>query len=354
MADESQEKTEEPTGRRQNKARSEGMVVKSEEVNNAFFLTMAIMLFVMMGSLLFTKFRLYIADSLGDLNYDLTDSTVVSLYKTHTWRFLSMVLPFGIMAMVSAVISSIVQHGWLFSTKLLKLNWKLLDFGALTKNIVSIDALQKLLKSLVKIVVLFFITYMTMKKDILGFMNLVDVPVEETFRFIARMTMKLLTNLLYIYLVIALADFAYAQYKHKKDLKMSKSEVKDEYRQMEGDPQVRSKIRSLMLEESRKRMMAEVPNADVVITNPVHLAVALRYDPDANNAPLVIAKGKRLIAQRIKEIARENDIPIVENPPLARAIYKSVEIGREIGSDLFNAVAEILAYVYQLKNRKTA
>jgi flagellar biosynthetic protein FlhB len=353
MAEEPQEKTEEPTGRRQNKARSEGMVVSSEEVNNAIFLMVIILLFAILGHFLFVRMRLLISDSLSNLHYDLNSGNVVLLYQKYMWTFLLLVLPFGLAAIFSAVISSIIQHGWLFSTKLLKLNWKLLDLNAVTKNILSMDAMQKLLKSVLKILVLFLVTYLTMKKDIKGFMNLIDVPVAETFRYIARMTMKLITNLLYIYFFIAIADFAYSKYKHKKDLKMSKSEVKDEYKQMEGDPQIRSKIRSLMLAESRKRMMGEVPKADVVITNPIHLAIALKYDATASSAPIVVAKGKRLIAEQIKEIAREHDIPIVENPPLARAIYKTVDIGKEIGLDLYNAVAEILAYVYQLKNRKT-
>jgi flagellar biosynthetic protein FlhB len=353
MAEEAQEKTEEPTGRRKNKARSEGSVARSEEVSNAFFLIATIMLFVTMGGFIMSRFRLFTAEALGNLNFDLNPSSVVTLYQSYLRRFMTLFMPFAIVALIATFMSSLLQYGWLFSTKLLKLKWdSLLNFGALSKHLFSVDALQNLAKSIIKLVVLFLVTYMTMKKDVLGFLSLVDFSVGEIFAYVARLTLKLLSNILYVYFFIALADYAYTRYKHNKDLKMSKSEVKDEYRQLEGDPQVRNKIRSMMFEESRKRMMAEVPKADVVITNPVHLAVALRYDAEVSPAPIVVAKGKRLIAEKIKEIARENDIPIVENPPLARLIYKTVEIGREIGMDLYSAVAEILAQVYQLKNRK--
>ncbi|MEA1972933.1 MAG: EscU/YscU/HrcU family type III secretion system export apparatus switch protein, partial [Candidatus Cloacimonadota bacterium] len=212
--------------------------------------------------------------------------------------------------------------------------------------------LKSLVKSIIKLVVLFSITYYIMKDEIDNIMNFVDLTIEQIFHEIARLVRKMLINVIYVYVAIAAIDYAVTRFLHFKKLKMTKHEVKDERKQMEGDPKIKQKIRRIMMEEAQKRMMKEVPESDVVITNPIHLAVAIKYNQQSVEAPIVVAKGKRLIAEKIKELARKNDIPIVENKMLARMLYKKSEIGEEIDVELYEAVAEVLAQIYKVKNKK--
>lgn len=353
MADQGQEKTEEPTGRRKTKARQEGQVPHSSEVDNALFLLMSVFVLRIGGTFMMNRLKLITSFGLENLNYDVTMLNVQALYIEYFKLFFITFLPFGIMSLFVAFLSAYIQFGWFFEPSLLKLHWnKLFNFGSGWKQLFSMSAIKNLWKSVVKIIMLLIISYLTFRNEILAFMSLVDRPITDAIGMCATLIIRLLMNILYVYIILAIGDYLLTKMDLNKNLKMTKSEVKDEHRQMEGDPQIKSRLRSLMFEESRKRMMANVPQADVVITNPVHIAVALKYDSEASAAPVVVAKGKRLIAEKIKEIARENDIPIVEDPPLARLIYQSTDLGQEIGMDLYGAVAEILAYVYNMKNRQ--
>lgn len=178
-----------------------------------------------------------------------------------------------------------------------------------------------------------------------------DYSVEELLSFMAGTTFGFIWKISVVFAIIAGADFAYQKYKHKENLKMTKQEVKEEFKQMEGDPQIKGKIRSKQLMMARSRMMREIPKADVVITNPTHFAVALKYEATKKNAPKVIAKGVDAVAQRIKKVAQEHNIPLYEDKALARALFKTCEIGDEIPSNLYRAVAQVLAYIYKLKNK---
>lgn len=351
MADEGQERTEDPTARRKSKARQEGNVPQSQEVNNALFLLFMIFLLRVGGGYFLRQFLYLTRDGVSNLGHELTFIEIQQLIIDMSWRLFLILAPFALMMMAIGFLAAYIQFGLMFNMSLLKLKWDFLNFAKGFSKFFSLGALKNLGKSLLIVTTLLLISYFTIRAELLAFMSLIDRGIEDLLFLVGDVTLKLLTNILYIYILVAIGDFAWAKYEHNKKLKMTKSEVKDEHRQMEGDPQIKSKMRQVMMEESHKRMMKSVPEADVVITNPVHIAVALKYEMDKDEAPILLAKGKRLIAEKIKEIARENDIPIVEDKPLARLLYTTTKIGEEIGMDLYSAVAEILAYVYRMKNR---
>ncbi len=353
MADEAQEKTEKPTPRRKSKARKDGNVAQSPEVHTAFFLLLVVLYFSILGGWMMSQFMNNTESMLRTIGSPITFLSIQNTY-IESLKYLALVFgPIAVLLLASTFASSFVQFGWLFAPKAFKMNWgQVFQFKNQLKNIFSMEALQRLVKSILKLIILLYISWLTVRPKLHEFMGLPDMEVQQIFSFAGNLVIKLLLNILIAYIFIAIADFAITHYLHIKKLKMSKSEVKDERRQMEGDPQVKSKIRQLMFTASLKRMMKEVPKADVVITNPVHLAVAIRYNIQVDDAPIVVAKGKRLIAERIKELARANDIPIVEDKPLARLIFSTIEIGQQISVELYSAVAEILAYVYNLKNKR--
>ncbi len=349
MAEDS-EKTEAPTSKRLGEARNKGDVARSHEVDTAFFLLCVFLLFNVAGGFLMDQMKLVVSGGFKHINYDLTVLSTQTLFMEYLVRFFYIFGPIALVMLFISFFSSYIQVGWIFTTEELKMNWNALFNPKGFLNLVSIESFKNLAKGLVKLSVVSFIIYLTIKKDLSNFMGLVDLSVLQIFEFTGRIILKIISNILYIYILIALGDFFWTKYLYIKKLKMSKTEVKDEFRQMEGDPLVKHKIRSLMMEESAKRMMKKVPLADVVITNPVHLAIAIQYKQEEQDAPIVLAKGKDLVAEKIKEIAREHNIPIIEDKPLARLLYQKCEIGEEIAVELYGAVAEILAYIF--KNKK--
>jgi flagellar biosynthetic protein FlhB len=214
---------------------------------------------------------------------------------------------------------------------------------------VSLKALVELAKSILKLLFIGLIAYILVKSDMDAFPELIHQEVGQILVFIARVALKIAFFVCLAMIVLAVLDFLYQRWQHEKDLRMTKQEVKDEQKQTYGDPKVKSRIRSMQLEMARRRMMEAVPEADVVITNPTHLAIAIKFDAAKMVAPQVLAKGAGHVAQRIKEIAAEHEVPLVENKPLAQALYKMVELGDYIPAELYRAVAEVLAYVYRLK-----
>jgi flagellar biosynthetic protein FlhB len=210
---------------------------------------------------------------------------------------------------------------------------------------------MELCKSILKIVIVGLVGYMTLKSQAQHIFAFLDMESIEIFRQVCGMVYTLFFRICLVLLVLALLDLLYQRWDHERDLKMTRQELKDELKRTEGDPLIRQRIRTVQRQLAHQRMMAEVPKADVVITNPTELAIAVRYDTEERNAPYVVAKGARLVAQRIRELAQEHNIPIVENKPLAQLLFKSVEVGREIPATFYRAVAEILAYVYRLKGK---
>ena len=347
---EESEKTEDPTGKRLSEARKKGNVARSGEVDTAFFLLMLLLIIKIGGPYIINVLKSLFEYAFRNLDTDLTLLNVQNLYIRYFFYYWVILLPIGLLFIFSGFISMLLQVGWLVTFENLKPKFEIFKLGGL-KEIFSIEGFKKLLKGIVKLFILVLITWMVIRKFLFDMLGLINLELTGIYMFLIRLVVRIITTLLIFYVFFATIDFIWSKFQHKKKLKMTKSEVKDEFKQMEGDPQVKRKILTMMMEESMKRMMKEVPQADVVITNPVHLAIAVKYDSQKGDAPFVIAKGKRLIAEKIKQIARDNDIPIVEDKPLARLLYKHCEVGKPIDVQFYAAVAEILAQVYKMKNK---
>lgn len=259
--------------------------------------------------------------------------------------------PIFIVGVIVAFVCDVVQVKWKPTTKPLQPKFNKLNPISGFKKIFSANSIMELIKSALKLGVIGYVVYSELKDQVNQIFILYDISLQQAIGLIGEIVVDLGIKIAAIYMVIAFLDFAYQKWKFKQDMMMTKQEVKDEYKNQEGDPQVKSKQKQRMREASMRRMMQQLPEADVVITNPTHYAVAIKYDPDKYDAPYVLAKGENYLAQRIKDVAKEHDIEIVENKPLARMLYANVEIGGLVPPELYQAVAEVLAFVYHLKGK---
>lgn len=352
------EKTEEPTAKKLSDARKDGKVAKSKELNNA------VGLFVLFGMLqatisslsermlgLFHTFYNAIPDYVTENGSAATSVAIARLFREAMINAFYMVIPFFAVGFISMVALDIYQVKWKVTKKLLKP--KLNKFNPINgfKRIFSKNSLFELAKSIAKIILIAWIAYGSVQDNKRNLLFLIDMPVLQAIMLIGSIVISTGFKISAALLVLGIADYFYQKWKFKEDMKMTKQEVKDEYKNSEGDPQIKGRQRQRMREASQRRMMQSVPQADVVITNPTHYAVALKYDAEQAQAPVVLAKGADYLAQQIKEKAKEANVEIVENKPLARMLYANVEIGEEIPPELYQTVAEILAAVYRLKNK---
>jgi len=350
MADDA-EKTEEPSPKKIEDARKEGNVPKSQDTSGVITLFVAILalllLFPFMAQHVLILFKYYfslIGTPLDKLF--MIDIAIVTIRE-----FLLIIMPLASAVAVAGVVAALAQFGFLFTTKAIMPDFKKIDPIKGTKNLFS-------MKKLIEGVKITFKSFTTLGVGFVFFFFFIkELPTVALFGLDAQLewlvdkAIVIAFVMLVIIFVFAMIDIVIVRKQYFDGLKMSKQEVKDEMKNMEGDPLIKSKIRQIQMEASRKRMMAEVPNADVVITNPTHYAVALKYD-ESNHAPVVIAKGMDNLAQKIKKIARENNVHIVQNPPLARSLYAEVDLDKPIPEALFGAVAEVLAYVYKINKDK--
>ncbi len=354
FADEGGDKTEEATPKKLQDARKEGQVARSQELSTAVMLLaffVAVKVFVgfigtrFLGSFkdLYQVIDVYAVDEFGPAmgGAFLRDGLVDILW---------ICLPLFAVAVVVAFIVTIAQVKWQVTTKPLKPKFNKFNPINGFKRIFSKDKLFELIKDVIKIALIFYVAYSDLKKGAESVVLLYDFSLNQAVVYVGDFVISLGIKLSAIYLIVGFADYIYQKLKFKKDLMMSKQEVKDEYKQQEGDPQVKGKIKSKMREVSQRRMMQKLPEADVVITNPTHFACAIKYDKEVSEAPVLIAKGADYLAQKIKETAKEHDIPIVENKPLARMLYYNVDLDSEIPRELYQMTAEVLAYVYKLKH----
>ncbi|MCI8935620.1 MAG: flagellar biosynthesis protein FlhB [Lachnospiraceae bacterium] len=352
------EKTEEPTAKKLDDARKEGQVAKSKEIGNAFsllalFLMLQLYLGVMGNQFLKGFHMVYnqIPDVIKMYNGNLPIASIHSLIRTMMLQLLIIITPILLVGFIVAFICDLVQVKWKPTSKPLKPKFSKLNPLKGFKRFFSANSIVELIKSLGKLAVVGYVAYSYLKDRLGQVFILYDMSLNQAIALIGEIVTDLGVRIAAVYMVIAFLDFAYQKWKYKEDMKMTKQEVKDEYKNQEGDPQVKSKQKQRMREASMRRMMQQLPEADVVITNPTHYAVAIKYDPDKYDAPYVLAKGENYLAQRIKDIAKENDIEIVENKPLARMLYANVEVGELIPPELYQAVAEVLAFVYHLKGK---
>lgn len=353
--DEGGEKTEDATPKKLKEARDEGQVAKSTELNTAVMLfALFLVLKIYIGSIgnqfidvyekIYGSITLVVED-------DMSMNIIMSLLGYAIKTIILIALPIFLVGVVVGFLVDKVQIKWKVTTKPLKPKLSKLDPIKGFKKMFSKEKLVQLLFSLLKIILIGVLVYDTLKDQWGLILSLYDFSLFQAIGVIGSMVISLGMQISSVFLVIGFADLFYQRMKFKKDMKMSKKEVKDEWKNAEGDPHIKGKIKSKMLEASRRRMMNAIPNADVVITNPTHFAVALQYDRESGSAPVVVAKGADFMAQKIKDIARENKVEIVENKPLARMLYFNVEIDQEIPQELYQMVAEILAYVYRIKNK---
>lgn len=352
------EKTEQPTAKKLEDARKEGQVAKSREIANAFgllalFLIMKIYVGNMGTGLIECFAGVYnqIPDTIKMYNGQIPAAAITSLIKSMMLKMVIIMAPVLLVGVLVAIVCDVAQVKWKPTTKPLKPKFSKLNPVKGFGRIFSKNSLVELIKSIAKIAVVVYVAYSYLKDKIAGIFILYNVGLNEAIVGIGEIVTDLGIRIAAVYMVIAFADFAYQKWKFKDDMMMTKQEVKDEYKNQEGDPQIKSRQKQRMMEASRRRMMQQLPEADVVITNPTHYAVAIKYDPDRYDAPYVIAKGEDYLAQRIKEIAKENDVEIVENKPLARMLYANVDIGGLVPPELYQAVAEVLAFVYHLKGK---
>jgi flagellar biosynthetic protein FlhB len=350
-SDDSQ-KTEDPTGRKLQEARDQGQVAKSPEVNNLLMILALTLAVVVFGG---GMARDIVNMSLPFIETPDMVPTDIGHLTTMGWKLLGMILLAGaaplVIALFAAFGAGYLQFGLILSGESLMPSLEKISPLAGLKRIFSMRSLSDFLKGLLKIVVVGAIVYVVVTPSVGDLHKLIGMEVIQLLGVIADLLKRLLFTVFAAMVVIALADVLYQRYEHIKGLRMSRQEIKDEMRESEGDPMIKGRLRQLRMERARKRMMAEVPKADVVVTNPTHYAVALKYDAQMAS-PKVVAKGVDQVAQKIREIAKEHDVPVVENPPLARGLYAAVDIDQEITPEFYKAVAEVIGYIYRMKRRK--
>lgn len=346
------EKTEAPTHKKKEDTRKKGQVAKSQDLNSAVTLILLILLGNVMSNSVFSSMHQYLGHSLEyGLTRTVTQGSMTSIFLQDSKIYLKTVLPLMGGVMLTGILANLIQTGFIWSNDPLKPDFKRLNPIQGFKNLFSKEVLWGLVKNLFKLILVGYTAYSFIRDNMQDILSIAYIGVTGAFPLVKDLILGLMTKAGIVLLVLAVADFAYQQYTHYKNLKMSKEEVKEEYKQMEGDPQIKSLRKQKQKQLAMSRMMAAVPNADVVVTNPTHLAVALEYDKSSNGAPIVLAKGADYVAEKIREIAKKEEIPMVENRPLAKALYQNSELGQEIPVELYQAVAEVLAMVYRTEGK---
>lgn len=346
------EKTEQPTGKRLNEARSKGSIAFSPDLNNAAGLLFGFVLLHFLGISAYNGICKTMKLSLGNLVCkDFTTDSIVNIIISQVYELMKILSPILGGLLLIGLVASYLQVGFMFNFGLLKPNLSKLNILSGIKNLFSAKSFIKLIFSVLKLLVVSGVAFFFIRKEFChtNIIDIIDLSLVEIFGISIKLMYGLALRVSIALFILAVLDFFYQKWQYKRNLRMTKNEVKEERKQQEGDPLIKSKIRSVQRQMAMRRMMASIPTADVVVTNPTHYAVALKYDGAVMKAPTVVAKGADLIAKRIKEIAKKHKIPLVEDKPLAQTLYKTVEIGREIPQKLYYAVAKVLSYVYQLK-----
>lgn len=349
----SDDKTEEATPHKKSETRKKGQVAKSKEFGLALTLLACTLTLLALGSYAGSSLK---ATMIAFLNNYLTQSlsynSVQKVTLIMVWRIAVVFLPMTLPIMVMGVLANFIQTGALFTTEPLKPDFSKLNPINGFKRMFSMRSFMELIKDIAIVLVVGIIGFEFIKDNYTYILTLGDLNSAAVLGAAGKLTVNIFFRITLIMVIISIIDYIFQRYQYNKDLRMTKQEIKEEFKQDEGDPQIKGKIKQKQREMATKRMMQEVPKATVVVTNPTHIAVALKYEKGQNNAPIVVAKGADLVALRIKEVAKENDVPIVENKPLARLIYSEVELDREIPMDMYQSVAEIIALVYSTNKNK--
>jgi len=346
-----QEKTEEPSSKKIEDARNDGNVPKSQDTSAFITLVVALAVFLAMFPWIESR-TVYLYHYYHSLiGVEITKEVTLQLSIISFREVIFMVIPLALAVSVAGILANVLQTGLIFTTKPLMPDFSKIDPMKGLKNLFSIKKLVEMLKIIIKVGAILWVCYFFLLAFTKELPTVISFPLPDQLGWLKHKMIILISVILILFLVLALADLLFVRFSYFKSLRMSKQEMKDEYKQMEGDPKIKAKIRQIQMQMTKKRMMQEIPQADVIITNPTHYAIAIRYNQDKEAAPKVIAKGTDFMALRIKEIAMNYNIQIVENPPLARELYKKCNLGDMIPENLYKAVAEVLAFVYKSSNK---
>ncbi len=344
-------KTEKATPYRRRKLKQEGNVAKSVEIASSLTVLVSSMIIFFTGALIFREIVSFLMAISGfrPAEFSVLAGNTIKESFTNTMKIL---IPFFVITILVVIGAHVAQFGFIFTLKPLQFKWERLNPFEGIKKMFSLTTLFELTKNSLKAFLLFGIALFILKGSVLLILNSAQMPLLEGVNFLVNLMIKVVLILGVIAFFISLLDFAYKRWEYERKIRMSRQEVKEEFKQLEGHPEIKAKIKARMREMARGRMMAEVPKASVVITNPTHIAIALRYDAERDKAPVVVAKGKGTIAERIIDIAEQHEVPVVRKPELARAMYPSVDVGDEIPPEFYRAIAEIIAFV-MFRKRKT-
>ncbi len=349
-----EERTEPASPKKRGDARAKGSVAKSMDVNSAAVLVFGLLILYFGGAMLAAKLMTVAGSVFSSLaSIDLNAENIHRLFADGLFGFLLALMPVLVGVLCVGVIVSVAQVGFLFTweplmPKLSKLN----PLAGMKRVMLSVRSLVEMAKGIIKILIVGLVAYNATSSVIAEAVVLVDSDVGTILEFMTMSALQVGVKVGLAFFVLAAADYLFQRFEYEKSLRMTKHEQKEEAKESEGDPLIKSRIRTIQRQIAYRRMMQDVPTADVVVTNPTHFAVALKYDVGMMNAPRVVAKGANLIAERIKDIAREHDVPIIEDKPLAQMLYKMVDVGEEIPEKLFQAVAQVLAFVYRMRDER--
>lgn len=347
------EKTEKATPKKRLDARKKGQVAKSAEIPSALILMAIISTFAMLAPYFSGKLRSMFSEIFQNrLLMEVNAENMYALLLQFTLQLLLFLAPIFAIALIVAFAANYVQFGFLFSLKPLQPKFSALNPLKGLKRIFGLRAVVELVKSLLKLLSVAVVVYLVIMSQKHRFLEIAHMSIVDVFSFAASLVLLLVLFVAGLLLLLAIGDYYYQKYEYEKSLKMSKQDIKDEFKNIEGDPRIKAKIRQKQQRMALMRMMQDVPKADVIITNPTHFAIALQYDSTKMDEPKIVAKGQDYLALRIREIAKQHNVITIENKPLARTLYERTEIGDSVPGDLFQAIAEVLAYVYRLKGRR--
>jgi len=352
----SDERTEQATPKRRSKAKSEGQVSKSQDLNSAVTLLLGLSVLFAYLPYIFERFKTVTITLLSDLNPDVIQkSTIWGFLGTYMAEIFRILIPIMTVMVIAGVAVNIIQIGPMFSIKSIQPKFsKLSPMQMLSgfKKFFQLKSIVELLKSLIKLLIIGGIGYSVIDKHKLEIISLLGAQPEIGMMVMGKITVELIVKICIVLLILGIIDKKYQDYEYEKSIKMTKQEIKDERKNADGDPKIKAHIKQTQMKFAMQRMMTAVPTADVVVANPTHFAIALRYDTSKAPAPQVIAKGVDYVAFKIREVAEANGVPVVENPPLARTLYKIVPLDGMVPAELYVAVAEVLAFVFRTNKGK--